>query len=71
MLLEISAAQLRACVAAAGIEPWEFELYEGGFAEKAGIACHIHCMDWQMHRDRTFSDLRRPLEIAGWLSADF
>lgn len=54
MLLELSAAQVRACIAAAGIEAWEYELYDGGFAEKAGIACHIHGMDWQMHRDRTF-----------------
>ena len=47
MLLEIFAAQLRACLNAAGVEPWEYEFYNGGFAEKAGLSAHIHGLDWQ------------------------
>jgi hypothetical protein len=50
-LLGLHAAHLRACLRAAGVEAWEFDVYDGGCAALAGLSCHVHAYDFEFLRD--------------------
>jgi hypothetical protein len=47
LLIGLHAAQLRACLTSAGVMPWEYSLYNGGFPELAGLSCHVHSLDFE------------------------
>jgi len=61
----LDAAHLRAFLTAAGVHPWEYTIYDGGVAAKAGLSCHVHSYDFEFLEDdtaRTFK-LRDPSAI--------
>jgi hypothetical protein len=35
---------------AAGVAPWEYEVYHGGVAALAGLSCHVHTSEFEMLR---------------------
>lgn len=53
LLVGLSAAHLRCYLRHCGVGAWEYEVYDGGIAEKAGLSCHIHSYDFQFLSDDT------------------
>jgi hypothetical protein len=53
LLLHLNAAHLRSFLGAAGVMPWEYVLYDGGFAKLAGLSCHVHAYDFAFFKDPT------------------
>ena len=51
LLIGLYAAQLRAFLNQAGVEPWEYELYHGGFPALAGLSSHLHAYDFEFLKD--------------------
>ena len=52
LLHGLYAAHYRAAFNAAGVEPWEYELYRSVVSvEIAGLSCHAHSKDWAFLQD--------------------
>jgi hypothetical protein len=53
LLLGLSAAQLRAFLAHAGVYQHEFDIYDGAVAAISGLSSHVHALDFKFLKDPT------------------
>lgn len=72
-LCALHAAHLRACLNAAGVNPWEYEIYDGGVAAKAGLSCNVHAYDFEFLADPDCSSFRLTpgKELGGAITATY